>query len=387
VALNLYLTILFVLYLALVPSAAFAARSHAPVAYDANGDMTARSSQTLTWNVERQLASVSGGASFGYDGDGGRVKKTEAGETVHYPHRYYEKNSTTGVGTKYYYLGDLLISIRRGTAWENVHHDHLGGTTVTTNGMGGEKSRTTYYPFGATRSSTGTAESDRKYTGQRLDQSGLYFYNARYYDAGLGRFVSPDTRAHTGPAPSGFALLELAVSQADAQQVVERGVRSGFMSRATADVSPQELNRYSYATNNPLRYTDPDGHWAWVLVPVVASPWFWGAVFAVGFALTSQGQAVLTHQSETPAERVSNDGASAAATQVRGLPPPGVRPPVDGEVTRGPASRPSEAARGGQSLYDENGGEWRYFLGTRIITHIGTTTHTQPGILHGRIYP
>ena len=51
-----------------------------------------------------------------------------------------------------------------------------------------------------------------------------------------------------------------------------------------------------------------------------------------------------------------------AATQ-RGLPPRGVMPPVanpDGVVVR-PASRPSEAAMGGQSLWDDNGGEWRYY--------------------------
>jgi hypothetical protein len=43
-----------------------------------------------------------------------------------------------------------------------------------------------------------------------------------------------------------------------------------------------------------------------------------------------------------------------------GLPPEGVRPPVDGPLTTGPASKPSIASQGGQSLWDRNGGEWRY---------------------------
>ncbi|CAM3301546.1 hypothetical protein MYCO108962_13185 [Mycobacterium colombiense] len=43
-----------------------------------------------------------------------------------------------------------------------------------------------------------------------------------------------------------------------------------------------------------------------------------------------------------------------------GLPPEGLRPPVDGPVTVGPASKPSIEAKGGQSLWDKNGGEWRY---------------------------
>lgn len=54
-----------------------------------------------------------------------------------------------------------------------------------------------------------------------------------------------------------------------------------------------------------------------------------------------------------------------APAPVRGLPPEGVHPPVPGNVTPGPASRPSEQRRGGQSLWDEKGGEWRYFPGDK----------------------
>jgi RHS repeat-associated protein len=57
---------------------------------------------------------------------------------------------------------------------------------------------------------------------QRLDGTGLYYYNARYYDAGMGRFISPDTII---PNPA----------------------------------NPQSFNRYSYCLNNPLKYTDPSG--------------------------------------------------------------------------------------------------------------------------------
>ena len=33
---------------------------------------------------------------------------------------------------------------------------------------------------------------DRLFTGQRLDDTGLYYYNARYYDPTIGRFINPD---------------------------------------------------------------------------------------------------------------------------------------------------------------------------------------------------
>jgi RHS repeat-associated protein len=80
-----------------------------------------------------------------------------------------------------------------------------------------------YYPYGSTRS--GSVSTDKKFTGQRLDGTGLYYYNARYYDAGIGRFISADTVV---PSP----------------------------------MNPQDFNRYSYALNNPLKYVDPSGHQA-----------------------------------------------------------------------------------------------------------------------------
>lgn len=57
------------------------------------------------------------------------------------------------------------------------------------------------------------------------------------------------------------------------------------------------------------------------------------------------------------------EGAKAApAGRIRGLPPEGVDPPVEdpAKLETRPASRPSEVQKGGQSLWDEKGGEWRY---------------------------
>jgi hypothetical protein len=51
----------------------------------------------------------------------------------------------------------------------------------------------------------------------------LYWYNSRWYDPLIGRFIQADTIV-LGPG------------------------------------NPQALNRYSYVLNNPLRYTDPTGH-------------------------------------------------------------------------------------------------------------------------------
>ncbi|MDD5511664.1 MAG: RHS repeat-associated core domain-containing protein [Dehalococcoidales bacterium] len=77
--------------------------------------------------------------------------------------------------------------------------------------------------FGVCRNSQGTLDTDKLFTGQRLDDTGLYYYNARYYDATIGRFISADT------------------------------IVPNYM-------NPQTLNRYSYCNNNPLKYIDPSGH-------------------------------------------------------------------------------------------------------------------------------
>ena len=70
----------------------------------------------------------------------------------------------------------------------------------------------------------------------------------------------------------------------------------------------------------------------------------------------------------------------------RGLPPEGVEPPVAGDLTPGPASRPSEAGKGGQSLWDETGGEWRYFPGDKYHNpHWDFNPHNAPNSPWGNV--
>lgn len=135
-----------------------------------------------------------------------------------------------------YYLGGRQVALKKGADLQWVHQDHLTGTALMTDGNGGQVgSAMKYLPFGAARS--GTVPTDKKFTGQRLDSSGLYYYGARMYDPELARFISADTIV---PAPA----------------------------------NPQAFNRYSYALNNPLRYIDPTGHEAIVVGGAVIAPIF-----------------------------------------------------------------------------------------------------------------
>jgi len=191
-------------------------------AYDNNGNMTARGGQTITWDVENRPVNITGGNSYYYDGDGNRVKEIDAGSNTYvYINKYYEKNITASAVTTYYYLGSKLIAQRTAGTLKYIHQDSLGSTSVTSSAQGGSAESIRYLPYGLTRS--GSVTPDKKFTGQRLDSTGLYYYNARYYDPQIGRFISPDT-------------------------IVQDYT------------NPQCLNRYTYCLNNPLKYTDPSGH-------------------------------------------------------------------------------------------------------------------------------
>jgi hypothetical protein len=81
-----------------------------------------------------------------------------------------------------------------------LHSDHLGSTSAVTNLSGSVVARQWYDPYGAVRASTGTLPTKRTYTGQIADDTGLMFYNARYYAPLMGRFASADPLP---PVPGG----------------------------------------------------------------------------------------------------------------------------------------------------------------------------------------
>jgi RHS repeat-associated protein len=101
---------------------------------------------------------------------------------------------------------------------------HLGSTAITTNSSGVYSAETRYYPWGTTRYTSGTTPTTFRFTGQRIETSfGLYFYGARWFDPYLNRWIQPDVII---PDPN----------------------------------NSQSYDRYAYAFNNPLKYTDPSGH-------------------------------------------------------------------------------------------------------------------------------
>ncbi|MCX5722216.1 MAG: RHS repeat-associated core domain-containing protein, partial [Nitrospirae bacterium] len=165
--------------------------------------------------------------TFVYDGDGGRVKKIVGSTTTRYISKLYECDNTNC--TRFIWTGSTRIAtIASNGAVNYWHGDHLGSSSVITDAAGNKVQTITYYPYGGTNrnesSSNPVIDVPYKYTGKELDVStGLYYYEARYYDPTLGRFISADT----------------------------------IVPHAS---DPQSYNRYSYVRNNPLLYIDPTGH-------------------------------------------------------------------------------------------------------------------------------
>jgi len=182
-----------------------------------------------TWTVLPK-PDVTDLTEFAYDADGSRVKKIINGvTTTTYIGELYEKAGS--LLTKHIYLGSQRIISKSGTQTLYYHSDHLGSSNVITNATGSQLQLTEYKPYGTlSRNEPANPQTSLPvnyyFTGKELDSTGLYYYGARYYDPKVGRFITAD--------PINQNIYD-----------------------------PQNLNRYSYCMNNPLRYIDPTGNSAW----------------------------------------------------------------------------------------------------------------------------
>jgi RHS repeat-associated protein len=124
-------------------------------------------------------------------------------------------------------------------------NDHLGGIEAVVDENGNVVERNDYLPFGSERPQScpqpcpppDPQPESYGYTGKEQDdESGLYYYGARYYDPKIGRFTQIDP-------------LALGESEKPLSNVLS---------------NPQELNGYTYVINNPLKYTDPTGKFLFI---------------------------------------------------------------------------------------------------------------------------
>ena len=228
-------------------------------AYDANGNLTQQTDQTdptqvtrYTYDVENQLTRIdfAGGsmAQYRYDGLGRRIEKDVRGTVLRYVYDNEDLLLTMdganalqaglihgpGIDAPLLLLPDADRdgTLAHGEPTRRLLTDGLGSiTAVVDDRSGALVERYLYESFGTLtlRAPDGTVLPQSAvgnpygFTGREVDpESGLYYFRRRYYDPRTGRFLSED------PLGGDVAL-------------------------------PHSFNLYPYASNNPLRFTDPFG--------------------------------------------------------------------------------------------------------------------------------
>jgi RHS repeat-associated protein len=188
------------------------------------------------------------GVTYTYDGDGMRVKKSN-GRLYWYGSGSdpLEESNLSGVASAEFIFFGGKRTARLDLPGAAVHYyfaNHLGSATVVTSSAGVIQDESDYYPFGGERVVTDTDPNPYKFTGKERDtESNLDNFGARYYSSQYGRFLSPDEFSG-GPVDafsSGDPLPPGPLPYADIS-------------------NPQSLNKFTYTRNNPLRWTDPNGH-------------------------------------------------------------------------------------------------------------------------------
>jgi len=232
------------------------ARPHAVISaggnsysYDANGNMTGGAGRTLTWssfNKPISMAKDGKTVDFTYAPDRARYLKTGSdGAKTLYLDKLYELITKGQEVThkQFIYAGSSLVAVHVSGLDHNgsgipvqtryMHKDNLGSVDTITDGVGTVVDRMSFDPFGGRRQGDWREATvginlipvltNRGFTGhEHIDEMDLIHMNGRVYDPTLGRFLSADPH-----------------------------IQSPY--------STQSYNRYSYVSNNPLKYADPSG--------------------------------------------------------------------------------------------------------------------------------
>lgn len=226
--------------------------------YDANGNLVDDISNYYEYNSLNQLIRVRENDQNGriieeyfYDENDQRIKKITYFSDATSKITYYlgdmvrEVDDSGTRDTVFYYDSANLVARKDSDGSLYFYHpNHLGSTDIVTDLNGNVVEETKYLPFGELLQG---GDSRYLFTGQEKDkETGLSYYNARYYSSFLRHFTQPDTIL-----PNIY--------------------------------DPQQLNRYSYVRNNPVKYVDSSGNWVQIALGVAI-----GAVIGAGVNMVSQ---------------------------------------------------------------------------------------------------
>ena len=229
---------------------------HAPTAddaggaytYDANGNLTRRGDTSMTWDFKDRLVVVEAPgrrAEYVYDHAGRRIVKRvwegiapddgPPAETL-YVSRYF--HVAEGTAYRYLFAGETRLAYApEGGEPVFLHQDLVTSTDVLSDASGTLVQSNAFLPFGDIRErydpraappASGAAPEYAFHQKERDPETGLSYFEARYLDSGIGRFIRVDP-----------VVLDLTPDTLEAPQLF--------------------LNGYAFAGNNALRYGDGSG--------------------------------------------------------------------------------------------------------------------------------
>jgi RHS repeat-associated protein len=185
------------------------------MSYDLNGNLGSQTDGsgmiTYTWNARNQLTGLAGPgltASFGYDGLRRRWTKTINGAQTDFLYdglNPVQEGLLPSTPAADHLTGLGLDEVVTRTDVAGARHflpDALGSTLALSDPAGAVATEYTYEPFGATTAAGASSANAFQYTGRENDGTGLYYYRARYYHPGLGRFIAEDPIEFLGADPN-----------------------------------------------------------------------------------------------------------------------------------------------------------------------------------------
>ena len=229
--------------------------------------------RTYEWDDKNQLIKSQDDnvtVCYTYGSDGQRASKyTENSETL-YTNNFWvfhvsgSVRNGAGIINKNIYLGKMRVVTKVKEAFDAMeiterqcqyfyHSDHLGSAQLVTDNNGNEYQRIEYTPYGETWIDLKATQNDLvklnyKFTAKELDEeTGLYYYGARYLDPKYSMWISTDPAMNTGE------YFPVAPTSEDARSHNQNLPGLGGVFNTV------NLNLYHYAANNPIKYTDPDG--------------------------------------------------------------------------------------------------------------------------------
>ncbi|EPF26374.1 RHS repeat-associated core domain-containing protein [Treponema socranskii subsp. paredis ATCC 35535] len=291
-----------------------------------SGKVSPNNKRIYEWNSRNLLMrSVALGydTRYAYGADGNRAAKwtsTKLSETLYFNTMWtwhIEKGLSQeqyGQYSKYIYLGETRIVTKQTSDLEEhygqseekrhqyyYHPDHLGSAQLVTDFEGNEYQRIEYTPYGElwvekkTANEKGMRYLPYKFTAKEQDEeTGFYYYGARYLDAKYSRWLSAD------PAVGEYIPMPPVNDEAKKHNEKLPGMGGVF--------NVVNFQLYHYAGNNPVKYTDPDGNSAtliglitggiggaisaWIQGNEFGSKKFWAGVAGGVIAGTIAGAAV-----------------------------------------------------------------------------------------------